>query len=102
MLRNQERIKLTDIIEYTLKQKMEMGRSYCKNEGQRVDQNAAQSGNQGEGRDQEVDQAEDGKTTRKEGTTWIRKATDRRQWKTLIWGGGGGGGGYILQWIDKT
>ena len=32
--------------------------------------------------------------TEKEGTTWIRKATDR-QWKTLM-------EGYILQWMDKT
>ena len=31
----------------------------------------------------------------KEGTTWIRKATDRRQWKTLM-------EGYILQWMDKA
>ena len=31
--------------------------------------------------------------TEKEGTTWIRKATDRRQWKTLM-------EGYILQWMD--
>ena len=33
--------------------------------------------------------------TRKEGTTWIRKATDRRQWRTLM-------EGYILQWMDKA
>ena len=32
---------------------------------------------------------------RKEETTWIRKATDRRQWKTLM-------EGYILQWMDKA
>ena len=38
--------------------------------------------------------------TRKEGTTWNGKATDRGQWKTLI--GGGGGGGYIPQWMDKA
>ena len=31
----------------------------------------------------------------KEGTTWSWKATDRRQWKTLI-------EGYILQWMDKA
>ena len=29
------------------------------------------------------------------GTTWIREATDRRQWKTLI-------DGYILQWMNKA
>ena len=33
--------------------------------------------------------------TEKEGTTWIRKATDRRQRKTLV-------EGYILQWMDKA
>ena len=33
-----KRTKIIDIIEYTLKQRMEMGRSYCKNEGQQVDQ----------------------------------------------------------------
>ena len=49
-----------------------------------------------EGRDQEDDQAEDGKSiARKEGTTWNRKATDRRQWKALM-------EGYILQWMDKA
>ena len=32
--------------------------------------------------------------TRKEGTIWIRKATDRRQRKTLM-------EGYILQWVDE-
>ena len=34
-------------------------------------------------------------TIEKERTTWIRKATDRRQWKTLM-------EGYILQWMDKA
>ena len=29
------------------------------------------------------------------GTTWIRKATDRRQWKTLM-------ESYILQWMVKA
>ena len=31
----------------------------------------------------------------KEGTTWMRKATDREQWETLM-------EGYILQWMDKA
>ena len=31
---------------------------------------------------------------REGGITWNRKATDRRQWKTLM-------EGYILQWMDK-
>ena len=42
---------------------MEMGRTYSKNEDNRRDLNAAQSGNLVEGRDQEDDHAEDGKTT---------------------------------------
>ena len=33
--------------------------------------------------------------TRKEGTTWSRKATDRGPWKALM-------EGYILQWMDKA
>ena len=33
--------------------------------------------------------------TEKEGTTWIRKATDTREWKTLM-------EDYILQWMDKA
>ena len=33
--------------------------------------------------------------TEEEGTTWIRKTTDRRQWKTLM-------EGYIMQWMDKA
>ena len=36
-----------------------------------------------------------GDITRKEGTTWSTKTTDRRQWKTLM-------EGYILQWTDKA
>ena len=32
---------------------------------------------------------------RKEGTSWNRKATDRRLWQTLT-------EGYILQWMDKA
>ena len=33
--------------------------------------------------------------TRKEGTTWNRKATYRGQWETVM-------EGYILQWMDKA
>ena len=39
---------------------------------------------------------EDERTTKqKMASTWIRKATDRRRWKTLM-------EGYILQWMDKA
>ena len=51
-----KRTKIIDIIEYTLKQKWKWA---CHIGGP----NAAQSGNQGEGRDQGDDHAEDGKTT---------------------------------------
>ena len=34
-------------------------------------------------------------TTRKEGSTWNRKAADIRQWKVLM-------EVYILQWMDKA
>ena len=33
--------------------------------------------------------------TRKEGTIWNRKASDKGQWKALM-------EGYILQWMDKA
>ena len=59
---SRKRTKITDIIKYTLKQKWRwvVHVQEWKTIG---GPNAAQSGNQREGRDQEVDQAEDGKTT---------------------------------------
>ena len=50
--------------------------------------NVAQSGNQGEGKDQEDDIA------KKEGTTRDRTAVDRQRWKALAEGG-------ILQWMGN-
>ena len=55
-----KRTKITDIIEYTLKLKWTLAGYRARTTG---GPNAALSGNQGEGRDQEDDQAEDGKTT---------------------------------------
>ena len=55
-----KRTKIIDIIEYTLKQKWKWACQIARMKDNRC---AAQSGNQGEGRDQGDDQAEDGKTT---------------------------------------
>ena len=58
-----KRTKIIDIIEYTLKQKVEMGRPYSKIRGQKVDKAMRRVASQGEGRGREDDQAEDGKMT---------------------------------------
>ena len=57
-----------------------MGRACSKDGGQQICQTLKQSGKQGEGRDQEDDQAEDGKmaSQKKEGTTWNREAIDKQ------------------------
>ena len=54
-----KRTKIIDVIEYTLKQKWRWAGHMARIGGP----NAAQSGSQGEGRDQGDDQVEDGKTT---------------------------------------
>ena len=67
MLRNQKkRTKIIDIIEYTLKRKWKWAGHIArlKTIG---GQNAAHSGNQGEGRGQKDDKAEDGKRDNREG-----------------------------------
>ena len=53
--------------------------------------NAAQSGNQGEGRSGGWPSRSQDDIARKGGTTWSRKTTDRGQWKALMEGD-------ILQW----
>ena len=57
-----KRTKIIDIIEYTLKQKRKWAGHIARPKDNRW-ANAAQNGNRGEGRDQEGDHAEDGKTT---------------------------------------
>ena len=54
-------------------------------------------GNQGEGRDQECDQADD--ITKAEGTTWNRTTVDRQHWYAQM---EGEGGVYNLQWKDNA
>ena len=64
-----KRTKIIDIIEYTLKQKWKWAGHIARMKDNRWPEHCTewqpltQSGNQGEGRDQEDDQAEDGKTT---------------------------------------
>ena len=57
-----KRTKIIDIIEYTLKQKWRWAGHISRMKDNRWT-NTAQSGNQGEGRDQEDDHAEDGTMT---------------------------------------
>ena len=60
MLRNQKKTKIIDMIEYTLKQKWRWAGHIARMKDNRW---TKQSGNQGEGRDQEDDHAEFGKST---------------------------------------
>ena len=54
---------ITDSIEYTLKQKWKRAVHDSKNEGQQVNQTLHRVATKEKGRDEEDDQAEDGKTT---------------------------------------
>ena len=91
-----KRTKIIDIIEYTLKQKWRwaghMSRMKDNTWTKRCTEWQPRRGKRSRGRPSRRWQDD---ITEKEGTTWIRKATDRRQWKTLM-------EGYILQWMDKS
>ena len=95
MLRDQERTKTTDIIEYTLKQKWRWAGHIARMKDNRWTNRCTdwqpRRGKRSRGRPSRW--RDD--ITRKEGTAWNRKATDRKQWKTMI-------EGYILQWMDKA
>ena len=73
-----------------------MGWTYSRNKGQQVEQTphrlATKEREEIKGRSSRRWQDD---ITKKEGTTWNRKATDRGQWKALM-------EGYILQWMDKA
>ena len=88
-----KRTNITDIIEHT---KVEMGQTYSKNEGQWRTKRCTewQPRRRKRSRERPSRRWQDD-IARKEGTTWNRKATDRRQWKALM-------EGYILQWMDKA
>ena len=88
--------KVTDIIEYTLKQKWRWAGHIARLKDNRWTKRCTEwqprRGKRTRGRPSRRWQDD---ITEKEGTTWIRKATDRRRWKTLM-------EGYILQWMDKA
>ena len=86
-----KRTKIIDIIEYTLKQKWKWAGHIARLKDNRW---TKRCGSHGAGRGRPNRRWQDD-ITEKEGTTWIRKATDRRRWKTLM-------EGYILQWMDKA
>ena len=87
---------IIDIIECTLKQKWKWAGHIARLEYNRWTRRCTEwqprRGKRSRGRPSRRWQDD---ITEKEGTTWIRKATDRRQWKTLM-------EGYILQWMDKA
>ena len=91
-----KRTKIIDIIEYTLKQKWKWAGHIARLKDnwwtRRCTEWQPRRGKRSRGRPSRRWQDD---ITEKEGTTWIRKATDRRRWKTLM-------EGYILQWMDKA
>ena len=91
-----KRTKIIDIIEYTLKQKWKWAGHIARFKDHRWTKRCTEwqprRGKRSRGRPSRRWQDD---ITEKEGTTWIRKATDRQQWKTLM-------EGYILQWMNKA
>ena len=91
-----KRTKIIDIIEYTLKQKWKWAGHIARLKDNRWTRRCTEwqprRGKRSRGRPSRRWQDD---IREKEGTTWIRKATDRRRWKTLM-------EGYILQWMDKA
>ena len=88
--------KIIDITEYTLKQKWRWAGHIARMKDDRWTKRCTEwqprRGKRSRGRPCRRWQDD---IARKEGTTWNRKATDRRQWNTLA-------EGYILQWMDKA
>ena len=87
-----KRTKIIDIIERTLKQKWKWAGHIARLRDNRWTEWQPRRGKRSRGQPSRRWQDD---ITEKEETTWIRKATDRRQWKTLM-------EGYILQWMDKA
>ena len=90
-----KRTKIIDIIEYTLKQKWRWAGHIARMKDNRWTKRCTEwqprRGKRSRGRPSRRWQDD---ITRK-GGIWNRKATGRRQWKTLM-------EGYILQWMDKA
>ena len=82
-----KRTKIIDIIEYTLKQKWKWAGHIARLKDNRWTRRCTEwqprRGKRSRGRPSRRWQDD---ITEKEGTTWIRKATDRRRWKTLMEG----------------
>ena len=95
MLKIRKRTKIIDI-ECTLKQKWRRAGHIARMKDnrwtKRCTERQSRRGKRSRGRPSRRWQDD---ITRKEGTTWNRKATDRRQWKALM-------EGYILQWMGKA
>ena len=91
-----KRTKLIDSIECTLKQKQKWAGHIARTKDnrwtKRCTERQPRRGKRSRGRPC-IRWQDD--ITRKEGTTWNRKATDRGQWKALM-------EGYILQWMNNT
>ena len=91
-----KRTKIIDIIEYTLKQKWKWAGHIARLKDNRWTKRCTEwqprRWKRSRGRPSRRWQDD---ITEKEGITWIRKATDRQRWKTLM-------EGYILQWMDKA
>ena len=91
-----KRTKIIDIIEYTLKQKWKWAGHIARMKDNRWTKRCTEwqprRGKRSRGRPSRRWHYD---ITEKEGTTWIRKATGRRQLKTLM-------EGCILQWMDKA
>ena len=82
-----KRTKIIDTIEYTLKQKWKWAGHIARLKDNRWTKRCTEwqprRGKRSRGRPSRRWQDD---ITEKEGTTWIKKATDRRQWKTLMEG----------------
>ena len=91
-----KRTKIIDIIEYTLKQKWRWAGHIARTKDNRWTKHCTEwQPRRGKRSRRRPSRGWQDDIARKEGTTWIRKATDRRQWKAFV-------ESYILQWIDKA
>ena len=91
-----KRTKITDTMEYTLKQKWRWtGHTARMKDNRWTTRCTERQPRRGKrSRGLPCRRWQDDKTRKKE-ATWNRKATDRRQWKVLV-------EDYILQWMDKA
>ena len=91
-----KRTKIIDVIEYLLKQKWKWAGPIARMKDDRRTKRCTEWQPRREKRSRgRPSRRWQDDITEKEGTTRIRKVTDKRQWKTLM-------EGYILQWMDKA